>query len=318
MLVHSVALLIAGTSSVFESWREVQVTNDDVSSATQDAAHHDELLETWRPSRWLKTLLFLPLQASYNHFYRGMRPLLLIQWTSVTIFALVWTRRAARAFTPPSLRAYYRATTVAQTNSARHLSTESPDEDLLRWEKMYFDGKTESSSMDEGDAIDYYSSATEVRVITFDLDNCLWRTGDTISAANDALAKFLDERNVTQPIRVENIMGELFRESKEKYSPNGGKAPVLLTKLRKDAIQRVLEEHNDYSEEKAKELADEAFEVWTKTRHDVIPSHFASSVVSCLEEIRSMPTSSGQPVLIGAVTDGNSDPRNVNGLERLV
>jgi len=178
---------------------------------------------------------------------------------------------------------------------------------------MYFDGGAETA-LDDGNAIDYYTTASEVRVVTFDLDNCLWKTGATISAANDALAEFLDEYNITQPVRVEKVMGELFKESQETYSPYGSKAPVLLTQLRKDAIQRVLREHNDYSEEKAKDLANQAFDVWTKTRHDVIPSHFASSVVSCLKEIRNMPTSSGNPILIGAVTDGNSDPRNVDVL----
>ena len=161
---------------------------------------------------------------------------------------------------------------------------------------------------------DYYSSATEVRVVTFDLDNCLWKTGATISAANDALAEFLDEHDIVQPVRAEKVMGELFSQSKERYSPNGGKAPVLLTLLRKDAIQQVLQEHNEYSEEEAKRLSSEAFDMWTEARHNAIPSHFASSVVECLQQVRSMPTSSGKPILIGAVTDGNSDPRNVDVL----
>ena len=180
---------------------------------------------------------------------------------------------------------------------------------------MYFDGDALGSSLDDGaDATEYYMTASEVRVVTFDLDNCLWKTGATISAANEALAAFLDEYNITQPVRVEKVMGELFKENSETYSPSGGKAPVLLTALRKDAIKRVLQDHNEYSEEEARNLADEAFDVWTKTRHDVIPSHFASSVVECLETIRSLPTSSGQPIFIGAVTDGNSDPRNVHVL----
>jgi FMN phosphatase YigB (HAD superfamily)/ribosomal protein L40E len=90
---------------------------------------------------------------------------------------------------------------------------------------------------------------------------------------------------------------------------------VLLTLLRKDAIQRILQEHNEYSEEDAKVFAESAFQVWTTRRHEVIPSHFASCVVSCLEKIQSIRTSSGQPVLIGAITDGNSDPRNVPELQ---
>lgn len=183
---------------------------------------------------------------------------------------------------------------------------------------MYLNGASSAETLDDGNAIEsdeyYTASSSEVRVITFDLDNCLWKTGATISAANDALAVFLEENNIAQPVRVEKVMGQLFKESPETYSPDGCKAPVLLTLLRKHAIQQVLQEHNDYSEEDAEKLANEAFDVWTKARHDEIPYHFASSVVSSLQKIRDMPTSSGQPILIGAVTDGNSDPRNVDVL----
>jgi len=91
-------------------------------------------------------------------------------------------------------------------------------------------------------------------------------------------------------------MGELFQASEERYNPQGGedaKAPVLLTSLRKDALRHVLQEHNGYSEEDAKDFAERSFDIWTSTRHDVIPSHFAALVVSCLEKIRSIHMSSG-------------------------
>lgn len=191
------------------------------------------------------------------------------------------------------------------------------EEDLQKWERMYYDGTSESSAMDDGTSIEYYATASAVRVVTFDLDNCLWKTGATISAANDALAEFLNEREINQPVRVEKVMGQLFEESPETYSPNGGKAPVLLTLLRKHAIQQVLQEHNNYSKQDAINLAEEAFDVWTKARHDAIPANFASSVVDALQTIRAMPTPSGHPILIGAVTDGNSDPRNVEELSDL-
>ena len=64
-------------------------------------------------------------------------------------------------------------------------------------------------------------------------------------------------------------------------------------------------------------MAETAFAVWTKARHDAIPTHYATSVVSCLERIGTLQTSSGRPILIGAVTDGNSDPRNIPELRDL-
>jgi putative hydrolase of the HAD superfamily len=159
-----------------------------------------------------------------------------------------------------------------------------------------------------------YFRASHVRVITFDLDNTIWRTGPTIQAANDALAEYLDAQGIVQPDRVEKIMGQLFKQSKAKYAPMSGddpKAPVLLTELRKDAIRFLLEHCNGFSPVDAIDFADQAFDLWTKARHEALPDHFASNVVESLANIKKIRADNGQPVLIGAITDGNSDPKTV-------
>jgi FMN phosphatase YigB (HAD superfamily) len=185
--------------------------------------------------------------------------------------------------------------------------------------------------------------SSEVRVVTFDLDNTLWNTGATIAAANDALAAFMEHKHGITTLqqdpnykRVEVIMGDLFQANKERYCPammmnsssssssdittttsSKKMAPVLLTLLRKDAIQYQLQAHNkngDCSEEDFITWAEEAFAEWMRARHDAIPMHLASSVYPCLEEIASLRTSSGHALVIGAITDGNSDPRLIEGL----
>jgi hypothetical protein len=152
----------------------------------------------------------------------------------------------------------------------------------------------------------YFKS--EVRVVSFDLDNTIWNTSACINAANDALAAFLDADRIVLPKRVEVIMGDLFQASKSTYCPldENAKAPVLLTQLRIDAVCHSLVNHNGYSETDAEKYAEKAFQVWTKARHAAIPHNFATSVLSCLEKISSIRTSAGHPVLIGAITDGNS------------
>ena len=55
------------------------------------------------------------------------------------------------------------------------------------------------------------SKISEVRVVTFDLDNTLWNTSACINAANDALAAHLQAQEIVQPKRVEKVMGELFK-----------------------------------------------------------------------------------------------------------
>jgi hypothetical protein len=112
-----------------------------------------------------------------------------------------------------------------------------------------------------------------VRVITFDLDNTLWKTSATIAAANDALAEFLDAHSIVQPKRIEKIMGELFRASKETYcpiEPESAKAPVLLTQLRKDAVVQILIHDNGYSKQEAEAFAHQAFDKVRISVDDVV------------------------------------------------
>jgi FMN phosphatase YigB (HAD superfamily) len=159
---------------------------------------------------------------------------------------------------------------------------------------------------------------SEIRVVTFDLDNTIWKTSSCIDAANRALFDHLATSKVSQPKRVEKIMGEIFAQDKKKYSPlsegDNPKSPVLLTELRIDAIKHILQ-LNGFQADHAETFARDAFGIWAKARHDAIPQNLASNVLDCLQKIASMKTSAGHPVLIGAITDGNSDPRNVNCLK---
>lgn len=192
---------------------------------------------------------------------------------------------------------------------------EGEEDSFSHWEQMYFEGETytDSTTIDEDSMM-----RSAVRVVTFDLDNTLWKTSGCIGAANDALAIFLDKQEIVQPKRIEKLMGEFFQANKNTYAPldDNPKGPVLLTQLRTDAIQHVLQEFNGYTEEDASKFAKEAFECWTKARHDAIPSNFAENVLGCLDKISAMKTTSGNPILIGAITDGNSDPRNVDVLKK--
>lgn len=178
-----------------------------------------------------------------------------------------------------------------------------------------------------------------IRVVTFDLDNTIWKTEPTIATANDALAAFLDQNGIVYPLRVEKVMGELFGNNPLRYAPpppqrldsstNSSsssnpkipKSPVLLTNLRKDAIRYVLEQHNSYSTDDATTLADEAFQVWADARHRVILDHLAGSATSCLQQVRDIKTIFGTPtnnrttgIITGAITDGNSDPSSIEML----
>ena len=279
-------------------------------------------------------------------------------------------------------------TTSTSTNN-RHYSTFKSDDDnnnnednndLEKWQKMYEDNANPSfpskffySNKDyyENDTNNMKSiSSSEIRVVTFDLDNTIWKTSNVINSANDVLANYLYDNGIHAPIRVEKIMGELFKSDKAKYSPllveealreydeysyskaandiiessnndnvdmilEKVKTPVLLTQLRIDALkvvfknqtQDVLREqfklqsnhinnsNNDVDDELIETLAKSAFDIWTTARHDAIPNNLASSVLECLDQVRSLKTSYGKNIVVGAITDGNSDPRKVDILK---
>jgi FMN phosphatase YigB (HAD superfamily)/ribosomal protein L40E len=192
------------------------------------------------------------------------------------------------------------------------------EEELSKWERMYHHRQKQQEEQVFFDADPDYSENTQrsltsqIRVVSFDLDDTLWRTAATISAANDALSDHIASiEDFKQPQRVEVIMGELFQADKPRYAPIQGEnatAPVLLTSLRKDAIAHLATNHNIYTTSDAQSLADECFQIWTQARHDAIPVNMAESVLSCLDALKQLETSTGERILIGAITDGNSNP----------
>jgi len=159
---------------------------------------------------------------------------------------------------------------------------------------------------------------SEVRVVSFDLDNTLWKTSEVINFANDALFDYLSTSGISQSKRVEVVMGKLFKENKHRYCPEDvSESPVLLTQLRTDAITDICIRENGYNDTYASTFAKSAFEVWSKARHEAIPNNFAEHVIPCIHRIREIRTSSGDPVIIGAITDGNSNPFQVEVLSEL-
>ncbi|KAG7370915.1 haloacid dehalogenase-like hydrolase [Nitzschia inconspicua] len=203
-------------------------------------------------------------------------------------------------------------------------------ETLNRWEQMYQQGETakqellrimSDSLQEDGTEFVSQQQPSPIRVITFDLDNTLWKTSGTINAANDALADHLLANNITVSRRIEKVMGDLFQQNPKRYCPQCTeqdhhedccKAPVLLTQLRTDAIYHVLETENGFSADQAKEFAEAAFDVWTNARHDAILENLARDVIPTLRHIRA---SLHEKLLVGAITDGNSNPTRVADLE---
>jgi len=200
----------------------------------------------------------------------------------------------------------------------------SDETDEQKWQRMYDNHGTAKEEEEETLTAHLKS---QIRVVTFDLDNTLWKTSAVIDTANNALADYLEYMNIYPPQRTEVYMRDLFMQNKAKYCPlavseakddaqlDAIKAPILLTQLRKDAVKQILmdiAEWREKGEEDIDAFCESAFQCWTNARHDAIPSNLAMNAVECLERIRQMKTLDGHSVIVGAITDGNSDPRNVD------
>lgn len=107
--------------------------------------------------------------------------------------------------------------------------TESPvDDDPSKWENMYYSSRQQQTTPVEKDAFSaqYQSQSTpsqsiakstitttrsDIRIVTFDLDNTIWKTTPTISHANKVLNEYMKQRyGVVDGTRVEVEMGRLF------------------------------------------------------------------------------------------------------------
>jgi len=254
----------------------------------------------------------------------------------------LWHRSPFTVLT--SLQKFYDGDGKEDAVASPTTTTEASEEDLQRWQQMYEQGEqaarqtTIKMNDDHDDSLlgtaesnsnpQLQEQQQPIRVISFDLDNTVWKTSATIAAANDALAQYLKQEHNIQPAqRVENIMGDLFRQNKSQYCPvdnvNATKGPVLLTRLRKDAIQHLLKSEFGYENSQALGVADDAFDAWVEARHVAIESHLADNVVetlTALSQLRTVnnhgsdSTATTKTLIVGAITDGNSNPNTVECL----
>ena len=150
-----------------------------------------------------------------------------------------------------------------------------------------------------------------IRVVSFDLDNTLWCTLSTLTAAQHATQAFFEARHIAFPRTSESVMKELFQANRARYAPLLGAnatCPSQMSELRIDSWTHLLQHYHGYTAADARQLATEALQVQADARHDAIPHHLAASgVVQTLERIRKVLPH----VRLGAITDGNADPTRV-------
>ncbi|KDO00476.1 MULTISPECIES: HAD-IA family hydrolase [Pseudomonas] len=135
-----------------------------------------------------------------------------------------------------------------------------------------------------------------IKLITFDLDDTLWDTAPVIVSAEAILRDWLAANAPDLgAVPVEHLYA--IRERLVQAEPG---LKHRISALRRRVLFRALEEVG-YSENKARELANEGFEVFLHARHqiDIFPE-----VQPVLEILRHSYT-------LGVVTNGNADVRRL-------
>mmetsp|Transcript_13259 Transcript_13259/g.19861 ORF Transcript_13259/g.19861 Transcript_13259/m.19861 type:complete len:661 (+) Transcript_13259:62-2044(+) len=141
--------------------------------------------------------------------------------------AFIISPSRARAFTSQTTRNHSSATRVYQSKMGFANNEEPPNnnnaDETSKWTSLY--NNYQPTSPPILPTTPPPSSTTppltttlssEIKIITFDLDNTLWKTSETITHANTCLFELLQSKFGIE-IRSEVMMGKLFRELPDRY-----------------------------------------------------------------------------------------------------
>ncbi|WP_237440586.1 HAD family hydrolase [Alcanivorax sp. DP30] len=139
----------------------------------------------------------------------------------------------------------------------------------------------------------YNTPMSNLKLITFDLDNTLWPVDEVIRHAEKTCSDWIAEHHpdasaALSAERVRAVRTALLKE-KPQYLDN-------LTALRQDAMNRAFMEHG-FGEAEARRIALDAFKVFHAARNQV---RFFPGARAVLEQL-------ADSYMLGALTNGNAD-----------
>jgi len=143
-------------------------------------------------------------------------------------------------------------------------------------------------------------------VVTFDLDDTLWPTTGVVLAANSDLSNWLKENYPTMKHESSAVQATIkaIRKEKEETIPD---YRVYYSELRESAIVRLALE-GGYDAPTAQAVGTDGFRVWLQARHDNADRLVFHDAVTTLKALK------GRGYLVGAITNGAGDPRQVKSL----
>lgn len=132
-----------------------------------------------------------------------------------------------------------------------------------------------------------------VQLLTFDLDDTLWAVHPVLAAAERSVRRFLQ---ANCPLVLERLNTEDFIELRRKLFIREPELRHQISQLRIRAMQIALQE-SGYAEQRAQQLALQAFQVFIEARHAVT---YFDGVIDSLETLQ-------ESYQLGVLTNGNAD-----------
>jgi len=173
-------------------------------------------------------------------------------------------------------------------------------------------GSETSASVSESGAKGVGTEAAKIRVVSFDLDDTLWPTGDVVHTANAEMQRWLNEKYPGTPTAkdIQDIM-RVIRKTRAEAAIAAGrpKAPVSYTELRKAGLAQAVMDAG-FSEQDAREGSEEGFNVWLAARNKASDELLFDGARETLVQIRE----EHPHLIVGAITNGRGD---VNLIPRL-
>lgn len=134
---------------------------------------------------------------------------------------------------------------------------------------------------------------SQVRLLTFDLDDTLWEVTPVLIEAERHVRQFL---KANCPLVLEKFKTEDFIELRRKLFATEPDLRHQISQLRLRAMQIALQE-SGYSEQQAQRFSEEAFQVFIDARHAVA---YFDGVLDTLQELHTS-------YQLGVLTNGNAD-----------
>lgn len=145
----------------------------------------------------------------------------------------------------------------------------------------------------------------DLSLLSFDLDDTLFPTGDVVEEANIAMMHVMKERGCFESVTTDMFLANAKRIRKE--LPKG--QSVKYGDLRRRAIERTLKENTSPLADVNDDVVEECYQAWVNERHRAAERFLYPDAIETLQKLRDLYPNA----LFVAITNGAGNPLMMTG-----